>query len=54
MKNVVLDEEVKELSKKYNKRKEVILAMIKFCMKQNYNLKEIKEIIKGFYDRQEK
>lgn len=49
MENVVL-----ELSKKYNKRKEVISSMIKFCMKQNYNLKEIKEIIKDFYNRQER
>lgn len=46
MKNVV-----KKLSKKYNKRKEVILCMIKFAMKQNYNLKESKEMIKNFYDK---
>ena len=48
-KDIVLDEVVKELREKYNKKEQVIKIMLEECKKLGYNIKESKEIIIDFF-----
>lgn len=47
--DVVENEIIKELSKKYNKNEKVIQFMVKKCMDLNYNINEGKKIIEEFW-----
>lgn len=49
-KDVILDEIVKELSKKYNKREQVVKVLLDKCKIFSYNIKESKEIIINFFN----
>ena len=47
--NVVENEEIKELSKKYNKKKKVIKILLEECNSFGYNIKEsIEKVIEFF------
>lgn len=47
--DVVENEIIKELSKKYNKNEKVIQIMVKKCMDLNYNINEGKRVIEEFW-----
>lgn len=47
--NVVKNEIVKELSKKYNKDEETIIFMLEFAMYKKYDLKDSIKLIEDFY-----
>lgn len=47
-KNIILDNIIEELSKKYNKKKQVIKIMIEKCESLGYNIQESKEIVDIF------
>lgn len=47
--NVVEDEVIKELSKKYNKKKKVIKILLEECNSFGYNIKESIEIVIEFF-----
>lgn len=49
MKDVVIEEIVKELEKMYRIKKKIITIMIDKCLELGYNLNESKEIILKFY-----
>lgn len=49
-KDVVLEEIIKKLSKKYNKKEEVVEIMVKKCVELGYNIDEAKRLIKQFYN----
>ena len=48
-KDIILKAIVKELSKKYNKKEQMIQIMLEKCKNSNYNIKESKEIIEDFF-----
>jgi hypothetical protein len=45
----VIENEVKKLSKKYNKKEQMIKIMLEKCCDLGYNLKEGKELIEIFF-----
>ena len=47
--NVLENEEIKELSKKYNKKKKVIKILLEECNSFGYNIKESIEIVIEFF-----
>lgn len=49
MKDVVVNEIIKELGKNYKSKKKIITIMIDKCLELDYNLNESKEIILRFY-----
>lgn len=50
MKDVVLDEVVKGLSEKYNKKEKIVAQMLEKCQKLEYNFEESKKLIYDFYN----
>ncbi len=49
MKDVVENEVIKELSKKYNKKEKTIKIMFEKCCDLGYELKESRELIEIFF-----
>ena len=49
MKDVVENEVIKELSKKYNKKEKTIKIMFEKCCDSGYELKESRELIEMFF-----
>ena len=45
----VIENEVKKLSEKYNKKEQMIKIMLEKCCDLGYNLKEGKELIEIFF-----
>lgn len=48
-KNVVRDEMVKELSRKFGKKEKVIEIMIDVSLKKEYNITDLRKVIEEFY-----
>lgn len=51
MKDVVVDEIIKELSKKYNKKEKIIEIMLEKSMNLGYDVIESKENIEEFINK---
>ena len=49
MRDVVVDEITKELSKKYNKNETIVKIMLEKYINLGYNIKSFKKDLKDFY-----
>ena len=45
----VIENEVKKLSKKYNKKEKIIFKMIEKCKELDYNIRESEVLIEEFF-----
>lgn len=50
-KDVVLNKTIKKLSKKYNKKEEVIKTMLEKCSELNYDISESVELILEYFKK---
>lgn len=50
MKDLALNETIKELSQRYNKKGEMVEIMIAKCKELNYNINESKKLIMQFFN----
>ncbi len=50
MRDVILNEIIKDISKRYDKKREMIEIMVEKCKELDYNIDESKELIIDFFN----